>query len=193
MPTAYLTAAAVRAASRVALYMLIAAGLAACASNVRTTALVPEATPQSLAEEDGPLFNNVSVGRVDGGAQDALIGGVSSDDLRDALTNSLSLSSMLGQSDATLTVDATLETLDQPQLALNLEVTSTIFYRVISTRTGAIVFQDRVVSTAVTEVTESLVRSERQRLANEASVKQNIRTFLERLNAAAKAEPYKFI
>lgn len=175
--------------------ILLATGLSACASNVRTTALVPEATAQSLVAEDSPIYRNISIGRVDGGAETQTLGltQVSASEMREALQNAMLLASMLGGQDADLTVDATLEKLEQPQLAVNLEVISTVFYRVRSLQTGAIVYQERITTPFTTEFTESLIRSERQRLANEGSIKENIRTFLEKLNGASKAEPYKFI
>ncbi|MEL6317765.1 MAG: hypothetical protein AAFR16_09040 [Pseudomonadota bacterium] len=180
---------------RFAAALLLTGALGACASNVRTTALVPEATAQSLAPEDSPLHRNISIGRVDGGAETKTLGltQVSASELQEALQNAMLLASMLGGTDSALTVDATLEKLEQPQLAVNLEVISTIFYRVRSIRTGAIVYQERIVTPHTTQFTESIIRSERQRLANEGAIKENIRVFLEKLNAAAKAEPYKFL
>lgn len=174
---------------------LLLTALSACASNVRTTALVPATSAQTLAAPDSPIRDNISLGRVDGGEETALVGlpKISNAELREALQNAMLLSNILGGVDAPLTMDATLESLDQPQLAVNLEVTSIIFYRVRSIRTGAIVWQERVEATTTTPFTDSIVRSERQRLANEASIKENIETFLEKLNAAAGSEPYRFL
>lgn len=169
--------------------------LAACSSNVRTTALVAEATPTSLVQSDSPIHQNISIGQVTGGQETASIGltKVSNSEFRKALQDSMLLANALGGKDANLTVDAQLEKLDQPQLAVNLEVTSIIFYRVRSVNTGAIVFQERITTPFKTKFTESLVRSERQRLANEGSIKANIQSFLEKLNTSAKAEPYRFL
>lgn len=179
---------------RAAAAVLMIGALAACASNVRTTALVPEVTAQSRASDESPLRNNVSLGAVDGGEQTGIgLTKVSSGELREALQNAMLLAEVLGGDDAGLTVDATLESIEQPQLAVNLEVTTTIFYRVRSIRTGAIVWQKRISAPFTTNFTESLVRSERQRLANEGSIKENIRLFLEELNNAARAEPYRFL
>ena len=170
-------------------------GVAGCGNAARTTALVAPVSSATLLPADSPLIKSVSVGSVTGGDRGNQFwqSEISSDSFRQALETSLDLTQMLGPNDAPLVVDATLERIESPQLNVNLTVTTTVYYRVRSTRSGAIVWQERIVTPHTAQFTESFVRSERLRLAAEGSAKSNIATFLERFTSAANANPYQFV
>lgn len=169
--------------------------VAACGNPARTTAIVAPVTGDTLLAPDSPLRRSVSVGQVTGGdrGNEVWQSEISSDTFREALETSMNLTGMLGDTSAPMVVDVTLEQVDSPQLDINLEVITTIYYRVRSTRNNAIVWQERVVAPFTAEFTESFVRSERLRLAAEGSARTNIAMFLKNFITASKANPYDFV
>ncbi|MEM1420245.1 MAG: hypothetical protein AAGF51_06435 [Pseudomonadota bacterium] len=172
-------------------------GAAACTSGARGTAAVAPVSESTILPFDSPLRKAVTVGSVvgeEGGGETGLvISSISNEDFREALTTSLDLNQILGEGDtAPMSLDATIEKVDQPQLAINLTDNMTVFYRLIEKSTGRIVWEERVFKGDTTRFTESLIRSERQRIANENGARANIERFLERLVKASKDDPDQF-
>ncbi len=171
--------------------------LAGCASEARSTAMVAPVTEKSLVSASNPLRSAVVLGGVRGGeATNPLwISKVSGINFRKALDTSLRLTTLRAPSDemgpSRYLLEATLEEVDQPQLAINFEVTVTALYQLKSHR-GALLYNERVTSPHTARFTDSLVRAERLRLANEGAVKLNIATFLERLVADSEKDPYRY-
>lgn len=168
--------------------------LSGCSGEARSTAIVAPLSAETLLDQNSPLRKSTWVGFVVGGAESTFLTGaqVSNESFRRALESSLDLTTILGEPTSPLVVDAAIESFEQPVITLSFTVTSTISYRVRSTRTGAVVWQDRVVAQHTTKFQESLVRSERFRIANEGSARANIAEFIRRLVAAAEADPNRF-
>lgn len=184
-----------RAAAALACLGLL--GVAACTSDARGTAAVAPVTENTVLPFDSPLRKAVTVGAVrgeEGGGETGLvIASISNEDFREALTTSLDLNEILGDgASAPLSLDATVEKVDQPQIAINLTVSMTVFYRLTEKSTGRIVWEERITRPVETRFTESFVRAERQRIANEAAARGNIERFLERLVKASKDDPDPF-
>lgn len=185
---------------RAALGLLAAAGattIAGCTSGARGTAAVARVSEDTQLPFDSPLRNAITVGRVvgeEGGGETGLvISAISNEDFREAIATSLDLGDKLGEGDsAPFSLDATVETVEQPQLAINLVVAMTVFYRLTEKSTGRIVWEERVRKANETRFTESFIRTERQRIANENSARANIEEFLNRLVKASKDDPERF-
>lgn len=166
--------------------------LAGCGGGARSTALVAPLSTATLVTEANPLFRAVAVGVVDGGQETTLLSGsqVSNANLVEALETSLDLTLLLapGGEQTAYVLDATLEDLDQPVLQLTLTVTATMLYR-LRKPSGELLFQERITTPFTSKFSDSFIRSERFRLANEGAVKANITEFLNRLVAYSERNP----
>lgn len=155
-------------------------GLGACASASRPEAMTLSATPGLIAGAGDVGYHSVTSVTVAGGTETnpLWVSSVSNDDFRTALEASLDAAGYLGTSGSPLAVSANLEKLQQPIAGLDMSVTSTVRYSV--TREGTVVFDDTVAATGTATMGEALAAVERLRLANEKSIRENIRQFLER-------------
>lgn len=175
----------------------LGSALSGCASEARSTAMVAPVTDKTLVSAGNPLRNAVILGGVRGGEQTNPLwtSEVSGLNFRRALDTSLRLATLRAPTDAMgpgrYLLEATLEEVDQPQIAINFEVTVTALYQLRS-QGGALLYNERVTSPYTAKFTDSLVRAERLRLANEGAVKLNISTFLERLVADSEKDPYRY-
>lgn len=168
--------------------------LSACASATRPTAIVAPATASALVQKESPVYQSMGVGRIEGGSETTLISNskVSNASFREALTTSLRLNGLLADVGAEdFTVDATIESVEQPLLQINFTTTATVFYRVLS-ESGAILHQERVTTTSEAKFTDSIVRSERIRIATEGAMRENIAQFLDAFVETVKANPYPY-
>ena len=76
---------------------------------------------------------------------------------------------------------ATLASVEQPFIGLDMTVRSSVIYRVLETETKKIWF-DQTVSTSYTaKFSDALIAIVRLRLANEGSIRENIKDFIQRL------------
>ena len=167
--------------------------LGGCASATRSTAIVAPVSATTLVEEGSPLYQAVAIGEVRGGSETTLISNsqVSNAAFREALETSLRLTGMAAPGEGPFIIDASIESVEQPILQINFTTTATVFYRVL-TRSGAIVNQERVTTESETSFTESIVRSERIRIATEGAMRENIGVFLANLAASAQADPERY-
>lgn len=101
-----------------------------------------------------------------------------------ALSGSLRVAGYEGEeAGANYRLDANLQELHQPHFGLTFDVVSNVEYRL--TRNGQVsVFP--VTATGTATVSDAFVAIERLRLANEKSIKENIRIFLERVSSRLK-------
>lgn len=177
----------------------VAAGLlAGCASEARSTAMVAPVSAATIVNAGNPLQGGIVLGVVGGGelTNPLWTSQVSSANYRQALDTSLALTTLRAPAGAqpgpgVYVLDATLEEIDQPQLAVNFTVTVTALYQ-LRNPAGALVYNERITSPYTARIADSLVRAERLRLANEGAVKANIDVFLQRLVAASNANPAQF-
>jgi hypothetical protein len=143
------------------------------------------ATQQAMTVNPGPLVNPIAkyknamaVHTVAGGrAMDVLTRpGVTNEPFLAALQASLALNGYLAQSgSAKYQVDAEIQDLQQPLLGLDLDVTSTVTYRVSGGGTTATY---PITATAKATFSDSPIGVERLRLANERAMQENIKQFL---------------
>ena len=168
--------------------------LAGCVSGARSTALTAPATAKSLARNDEYIYHAVGVGSVGGGKDSDVVAGsqISSANFRKALENSLDLSGLLASGEPKIVVDAAIEQVDQEVFDINLDVATTVFYRARRVSNGAIVYEKRITTNYEARFSESFVRSERFRLANEGSGRANIGAFVEAFVAAYRSNPTRF-
>lgn len=109
---------------------------------------------------------------------------VSNEDLKTALEASLAAAGFMGSDGPNMVVTANMIELQQPMMGLDLSVTSRVQYSVTSN--GRVVFNDTVAATGTAGMSEAFAAVERLRIANEKSVQENIRQFLQRFRATAR-------
>lgn len=164
----------------------LVAAVAACASPAQVGSMVVAPQANSVAVPDG-LRKAIYLEAVGGGEETSpmWMSKVSSSGLRDALDFSLAAHTMAaGNADrAQYLLSANLNALDQPVMGFDATVTSSVDYRLLEKSTQKEVFREVVTAPYTAKFTDSLMGVERLRLANEGSIKENIRIFIERLQA----------
>lgn len=157
-------------------------GLGACASAARPEAMtvLPSSITAAMPSETG--YRSIRVTTVSGGGQtNALwLSNVSNAEFKTALEGSLKAANLFnGDMAAPMSLNASLIDLQRPLAGLDMTVTSRVRYSVTD-RAGGIVFDDTVAATGTATMGQSLLAADRIRLANEASVRENIKGFIER-------------
>ncbi|MDQ1155085.1 hypothetical protein [Brevundimonas sp. SORGH_AS_0993] len=161
-------------------------GLAACASPASPARMTLGATPGLTAAPGDVGYRSVTTVSVSGGqgTNPLWLSQVSNADFKTALENSLAAAGYMGGQGQPMTVSASLIDLKQPLAGFDMSVISQVRYTV--TRAERVLFDETVAATGTASMGESLLGTERIRLANEASIRENIKTFLTRFRARAR-------
>lgn len=166
-------------------------GLLAAISVVILTACATPATHEGMtvAQSDLPAQLNealngaIYVGSVSGGEETNPLwtSEVDAPSFRQALDGSLQVAGYKGaEADGNYRLDAKLLELHQPHFGMTFDVVSNVEYKL--TRNGQVrVFP--VTATGTATVSDAFVAIERLRLANEKSMKENIRIFVEQVSS----------
>lgn len=170
----------------VALAAMSLLSVAACATPSRPEMMALPATTGLTAASGDLGYRSVTTINVSGGESTNPLwtSQVSNDDLKAALQQSLEAAGYMGSSGPAMTVTANMIELNQPMMGLDLSVTSRIQYQVTSN--GRVVFNDTVAATGTATMGDAFAAVERLRLANEKSIKENIKQFLTRFRATAR-------
>ncbi|MCI3953766.1 MAG: hypothetical protein K0R53_3266, partial [Burkholderiales bacterium] len=78
-------------------------------------------------------------------------------------------------------VAAMIERVDQPVVALDMTVTTTVYYSLIERSSNKSVWSQTVTRSYTARMADAFLGSKRLRMANEGSAKANIQAFLEEL------------
>ena len=133
------------------------------------------------------LRNAISIGSVAGGepTNPLWTSEVGNAEFRAALESSLRNYGILAEgSPGGYVLDATLVNLQQPLFGLAMEVTSTATYHLEAQNSQKTSFDDTVITSYTASPSESFFAVQRLRLANEGAVRENIREFIRRIEAA---------
>ncbi len=160
-------------------------GLAACATPSNPANMTLPATTGVTASPGDLGYRSVTSVTVSGGqgTNPLWTSQVSNADFKTALEASLTAAGYMGTEGRPLRVSASLIDLKQPLVGLDLTVTSRVRYTV--TRDSQTVFDETVAATGTATMGQSFMATERLRIANEASIRENIRAFLTRFRARA--------
>lgn len=160
--------------------------LAACATPSRPEAMILGATPGLIASSGDLGYHSVTSVIVSGGSETNPMwtAQVSNQDLKTALEGSLAAAGYMGSDGRPMIVTANMIELNQPMVGLDMSVTSRIQYSVTSD--GRLVFNDTVAATGTATMGDAFVGVERLRLANEKSIQENIKQFLQRFRGTAR-------
>lgn len=161
------------------------ATLSACASGARPDAMTVLPSTIQIAQPGDFAHRGLKINNVNGGSSTNPLwtSQVSTEDFRIALEESLRGANYLGStSDAPLSLTASMIDLKQPFAGFDMSVTSTVRYSVTD-QSGVVIFDDTVSATGTARMGEAFAGVERLRLANEHSIRENIRSFLERFRS----------
>lgn len=165
---------------------MIAANLAACAEGARPESMALTAAPGvAAAAATDPGYKAFRVAHVDGGGKTNPLweSSVSSEDFQKALESSLRATGLLADdpSAAKSEITANLQDLNRPIVGLDMTVTSKVHYSAKSTSDQKVIFDDVVAASGTAKFGDALIAVQRLQLANEASMKENIKAFIDRL------------
>lgn len=157
--------------------------LSGCASPARVESMTVDGMPaQRIAAT--PLRDNLAIKDVTGGKETNPMwkSNIGSSEFEQALEASLKQVGLLAPRQAgKYALTAHLENVDQPFAGFSMTVTSTVNYVVTEKATGKDVFQKKIVSPFTAKVSDAFVGSERLRLANEGSIRENITQLIDEL------------
>jgi hypothetical protein len=162
--------------------VILLATLGGCASAATTEGMTVARAPQVTALPE-LLQHSVHVRSVLGGepTNPLWTSEVGNPEFRQALESSLRNNGLLADgTTGDYALDATLIDVTQPMIGFDLTVTSTVRY-IVTPGDGTKMFDDTVIASYTAGVSESFLGTERLRRANEGSIRENIKTFIERL------------
>lgn len=159
-------------------------GGCATAPDVKDMVVKPTAVEGKVFPEK--LRNGVAVVNVAGGEETNPLwtSEVNSEGFKSALIQSLLDAELLDPDEekARYQLIAVLLNVDQPFMGFNMTVTSTVEYTLLDTSDGTTVFRERVVAPYTAKAGQAFLGMERLKLANEGSIRENIRLLIERLS-----------
>jgi hypothetical protein len=163
-----------------ALSLAILSSLYGCATGANSGAMAVSISDIPTAA-NAELKEKVNVRFVGGGKETnpMLASQVDSNSFKTALSQSLRVAGYESNGVATYFVDAELQALSQPMFGLTFDVTSTVRYT-LEGQGKRKIFPITAVGTATTS--DALAGVERLRIANEKSIKENIKKFLNELS-----------
>jgi hypothetical protein len=177
-----------------ALVALLAAALSlsgtGCAAGAAAAGMT--ITPAELVKPTNQAaLHAVGVAGVAGGTETnpAWTSQVSDAEFKAALIESLRLAGLLADGPARYTLKASLVSLQQPMFGLDMTVTASVHYEVTDARTGAVVWQEGVLTPHTATVGDAFVGVTRLKLANEGAVRKNIAKLVEQLGGSALPGP----
>lgn len=152
---------------------LISLGLAGCATQQAMTV-----DAGTIANPIAKYKNAVAVRNVSGGqVMNVLtVPGVADEPFKAALENSLAANGYLARSGTPkYYVDVEIQNLDQPLIGLDMDVTSSVTYKVSGVGPTATI---PITAKATASFSDSPIGADRIRIANERAMQQNIKSFL---------------
>ena len=170
---------------RFLVFFLGVLALSACASPAEMQNMVVARQSVVTAEPNSSFKNALAIARIDGGqtTNPLWTSEVDGAAFRGALRASLEQNELLAKTLPSSRFDlfATLGSLNQPFFGLDMTVSSTVLYRVVERKTQLNWFKDSVFASYTATFSDSPIGVQRLRLANEGSIRENIKEFIKRL------------
>ncbi|HZH45874.1 MAG TPA: hypothetical protein VEY31_04495, partial [Roseococcus sp.] len=132
------------------------------------------------------LRGALSVGNVSGGQQTSPLwtSQVGNAEFAEALRLSLAAHQLLDSSGQRLRVEATLMTLSQPLMGLDMQVGATVYYRVVEAASGHMIFERPIAANYTATFGSAVIGVQRLQFANEGAIRANIASFISALTEA---------
>jgi hypothetical protein len=161
--------------------------LSACASGAGDAGMTVTTASASLPQvpATSSLHNAITVGSITGGKNTLPFwkSQVGDSEFGAALKNSLSNVGLLAPA-GRYRLDVILTDLDQPIIALDTTVTSTVHYSLTASTAGRVVFDQTIKADFTAKLMDQPIGFVRLKRANEGSIRHNIELFLQALAAA---------
>ena len=159
--------------------------LTGCAAPARVSQMVAYAPEPSDAQMASRWHRSMALGTVAGGepTNPMWTSEVGNAEFREALRQSLHANGLLGSEGqpARYGLNAELMEMSQPYFGFDLTVTSNVHYIVTDIASSSVAFDETITASHTATVGDAFVAVERLRLANEGSVKEKIRVFIDKL------------
>lgn len=167
--------------------LLVGLSLMGCASPAEVNNMLVDQSVLVRASADSKLIEGINIKSVKGGEETNPMwtSEVSNSAFNGALTGSLKQSGLLGSSAETMRYDlvATFYELKQPVFGLNFKVTSSVNYQITDPQSKNTWFNKDIVASYTATFSDAAMAIQRLRLANEGSIRENIKQFIEQLVA----------
>ncbi|HEY6719698.1 MAG TPA: hypothetical protein VI232_25400 [Reyranella sp.] len=177
---------------RLAVAMLLLAGLGACATPASYTSMVPELATADLGAGPAPSYRGaITVAPVSIGNDTSVpwTSPISSAEFQEALVRTLMVANLASAQNGRFRLEATLLKLERPYAGFAMTVTASIAYRLTETATGAVVYQDTRTSVGTASLNDAVTNVNRLRIANERAIRANFRKLIEDLYALPERGP----
>jgi hypothetical protein len=153
-----------------------------CAAPARVLNMTVASTSAAAEIENSVFRNNLSVVKVYGGnkTNPLWISQVSGDAFETALRYSLEDNGLSSQNnpEPRFEITANLSELEQPAFGIDITVKSKVGYEVVETKTGEAWFSKTILASYTATFSDAIIGAERLKLANEGSIRENIRKFI---------------
>jgi hypothetical protein len=165
--------------------------LGACASGASTGAMIVPLSQERIVADQSPLRGNISIANVTGGKETNPLwtSEVSNDAFLDALKQSLSVHTLLGNDKAKYRLAAKLVQLKQPFAGFNMTVTAKVQYTLTEVASNKTVFDRTLETPYQAKMGDAFLGAKRLQLANEGAVRTNIQALIDALIAESKSNP----
>ena len=164
---------------------LAAASLGACAGGARSAEMMVSVSQVPAVSAGQPGFNAFRVSEVSGGSDTnpMWMSNVSNADFRKALEDSLKATGHYADppSSATYELSANLTGLQRPPGGFDMTTITTVRYKATPVGGGQPLIDEDMTARGLAKFGDSLIGTERLRIANENAVRENIVSFIKRL------------
>jgi hypothetical protein len=179
---------------RLAVAMLLLAGLGACAPPATYSSMVPDLVDAGvdLARGPAPSYRGaitvapVSIGNDTSVPWTSQIG---SAEFQEALVRTLMVANLAGAQNGRFRLEAVLLKLERPFAGFAMTVTASIAYRLTETATGAVVYLNTRTSLGTASLNDAITNTNRLRIADERAIRANFRKLIEDLYALPERRP----
>ncbi len=164
--------------------LLLSINLAACASGARPEVMSVKPDAAYKISQKNKFYQSIGIEFVAGGEKTNPLwtSKVDNASFQTALESSLAAYHLLDQDgDPEYLLNAQLLTLDQPLIGLSFDVTSDVKYQVKKASNDSVVYDQKKTATGTATMGDSVLGTERLRLANEFSIRKNLKEFLDDL------------
>ena len=178
-------------ASRTVIPILLTV-LAACAAPAEPGRMAASAPVQESPFASTPFATEIAIAAVGGGEETdpTWTSEVGNGEFREALALSLDRHGVFCPYEALARyrLEVVLVELNQPSRGFTFNVTSYVRYKLTRSADGQVLFDELVSSAGTATIEDAFIGIERLKIANERAIQHNIARFLERLEAAPRAE-----
>jgi len=171
---------------KIILVGVLATLLGACASPARVSQMTVSGSEFVIKEPVSKQFkNNISLMTVSGGesTNPMWTSEIGNEQFKIAIEKSLMSAKLLNAlpSSVDFHLEVNLTEVQQPVFGLDFTVTASVEYQLTNSKTGSIIFKEKITRPYTATLKDAFMGVERLRLANEGAAKVNIEEFIKRL------------